>query len=184
MGKWKLTPSLRVAKFSHLNKRGDVVLVESDGKTKLCRHGETGSTIRTWLLAEAKARAEGKPMPPRNSKCDCIQTVGLQSTVNTRPLALAPPPSVYDLLVNGGFEAMVTEGGGKAYRLGNHDAYVDSDGRIHCKHGTQLRTRTHALRPCVWTAPPWGPCECRVALPRRMPHTDLVQAPFDDRWEA
>ena len=42
--------------LAHLS--GDEVLVESDGKTKLCRHGETGSSIRTWVLAEARAREE------------------------------------------------------------------------------------------------------------------------------
>jgi hypothetical protein len=171
MGKWQLTPSLRVAKFSHVNKRGDEVLVESDGKTKLCRHGETGSTIRTWLLAEARARAEGRPLPTRKSVCDCTQTLGLQSTIDTRPLV--SPPSVYDLLSSTDAEAIPVESGGKAFRLGVFAAYLDAKGNVHCKHGKRLRTRTHALRPCVWTAQA-GQCKCRVALPRRMPHLCMV----------
>ena len=52
-----MTPSLRLATFSHLNKNGDEIFVDSDLQTKLCKHGETGSTIRTWLHAEARARA-------------------------------------------------------------------------------------------------------------------------------
>ena len=46
--KWFVTPSLRVATFSHYNKLGEDVLVETDLKTKLCRHGELSSSIRTW----------------------------------------------------------------------------------------------------------------------------------------
>ena len=49
--KWNVTPSLRVAAFSHRNKIGQPVLVDVDLKTKLCKHGETSSTIRTWLWA-------------------------------------------------------------------------------------------------------------------------------------
>ena len=172
MGTWLLTPSLRVATFSHMNKRGNEVLVESDGKTKLCRHGETGSTIRTWLFAEAKARAEGKPVPSRDSDCDCVQTVGLQTTVDTCPSA--SPPSVYDLLASKGGEAILGEGGCKAFRLGKYEAYLDANGRIHCRHGLRLRTRTHATRPCVLMAPS-GKCGCRVAFPRRMPHLGMVK---------
>ena len=189
MGKWLLTPSLRVATFSHVNKRGHEVLVESDGKTKLCRHGEMGSSIRTWVLAETRARAEGLPLPARNSPCDCCQTLGLQSKVDTRPPT--PPPSVYDLLVSGDGEAIelgqsVTEcradegisgcggsGGGKAYRLGIHNVYLGANGGVYCQHGHRLRTRTHASRPCVWSTPP-GVCKCHVVLPRRMPHIAMV----------
>ena len=63
MGKWTLTPSLRVATFSHVNKDGHEVLVESDGRTKLCRHGETAASIRSWALLEARARAKGREPP-------------------------------------------------------------------------------------------------------------------------
>lgn len=185
MGKWHLTPSLRVAKFSHLNKHGEQVLIESDGKTMLCRHGERSSSIRTWLLAEARARAEGRPLPKRNSACDCVRTVGLQlavDRVDAHPVA--PPSSVYDLLAAGDCEATVTESGLKAYRLGaTYDAYLASNGGIHCKHGALLRTRTRAARPCVWAAPKRGLCKCRVTLPRRMPHlvTHKAQEPRGDR---
>ena len=64
---WSVTPSLRVAAFSHRNKIGQPVLVDADLKTKLCKHGETSSTIRTWLQLEAQARAEGKDPPSRGT---------------------------------------------------------------------------------------------------------------------
>ena len=176
MGKWKLTPSLRVATFSHVNKDGQEVLVESDGRTKLCRHGETASSIRSWALHEARARAQGREPPPRNSACDCCRTLGLQTVIDTRPPS--PPPSVYDLLACTGGEAIdLPEGGcsgGKAYRLGSHDGYLAADGGVYCVHGHRLRTRTRAKRPCVWSAP--GKCKCRVVLPRRQPHLITMAA--------
>ena len=76
--KWFVTPSLRVATFSHYNKMGEDVLVETDLKTKLCRHGELSSSIRTWVQIEAKARAEGAEPFKRPSTCNCIVTHGLQ----------------------------------------------------------------------------------------------------------
>ena len=88
---WSLTPSLRVAAFSHRNKIGQPVLVDADLKTKLCKHGETSSTIRTWLQLEAQARAEGKDPPSRGtSKCDCRSTHGLQNHTDTEPVEPRP----------------------------------------------------------------------------------------------
>ena len=93
---WRMTQSLRVATFSHLNKLGEDVLVETDLKTKLCRHGETSSTIRNWLQFEAKARAECQTPLPRISTCDCTHTLGLQNNTLTRP----PAPPSYVFCVN------------------------------------------------------------------------------------
>jgi hypothetical protein len=169
MGKWQLTPSLRVATFSHINKGGQEVLVESDGRTKLCRHGETAASIRSWALLEARARARGLTPQPRNSPCDCCRTLGLQTMVDTRPPS--PPPSVYDLLAASDGEAIVVPEG-KAYRLGAHDGYLAANGSVYCVHGHRLQTRTRAKRPCVLTAP--GRCKCRVELPRRRPHLTMT----------
>ena len=94
---WSVTPSLRVAAFSHRNKIGQPVLVDADLKTKLCKHGETSSTIRTWLQLEAQARAEGKDPPSRGtSKCDCTSTHGLQNHTDTEPVE--PPTCVAKML--------------------------------------------------------------------------------------
>jgi len=111
-----VTPSLRLATFSHLNKNGDEIFVDSDLQTKLCKHGETGSTIRTWLHAEARARAAGEPPPERPSVCDCTSTHGLQLKVDTRPPP--PPPCVYDALAAAGVETLAVDGeSGPACRL-------------------------------------------------------------------
>ena len=172
---WRLTPTLRVAAFSHLNRDGSEILVETDAKTKLCCHGETSSSIRTWVLAEAKARAAGKQPPSRNSMCDCTQTVGLQNhSVRTR---LPPPPSsVYDLLASSATpEAIEVDGeGGPAYRLGPYKAYLAANGAMYCEHGHPLHTRTPAKRPCLLKAQR-ATCACRIEFPRRMPHLKLCK---------
>ena len=92
LNEWRVTQSFRVAVFSHENKLGQEILLDVDGKTKLCKHGETASTIRTWLHNEARAAAEGVDPPPRNSSCDCRHTLGVGSSVRTRPPT--PPPSL------------------------------------------------------------------------------------------
>ena len=172
VAEWTLTPTLRVAAFSHLNQHGEEVLVETDAKTKLCRHGETSSSIRTWLLAESHAHAAGKPPPPRNSVCDCKRTVGLQN--NSVSARLPPPPvSVFDLLSStANVEIIESDDGCLAYRLGAYNAYLAASGSIYCEHGHKLRTRTHARRPCLLKAPR-GTCTCQLALPRRTPHLKL-----------
>ena len=169
---WRLMPTMRVAAFSHLNRDGHEIMVESDAKTKLCCHGETSSTIRNWVLAESKAHAAGTPPPPRNSVCDCQQTVGLQNHTCCARLP-PPPPSVYDLLsTSTGTEAIDVGAGELAYRLGAYDAYVAASGSIYCKHANELRTRTPAKRPCLLRAPN-GTCDCQIGFPRRMPHLKL-----------
>ena len=63
-------------------------------KTKLCKHGEPRSTIRTWLQLEAQAHADGKEPPSRGaSLCDCKNTYGLQNRIDTEPIQ--PPSFVY-----------------------------------------------------------------------------------------
>ena len=107
---WSVTPSLRVAAFSHRNKIGQPVLVDADLKTKLCKHGETSSTIRRWLQLEAQARAEGKDPPSRGtSKCNCTSTHGLQNRTDTGPVE--PPTCVYDVLASSGAEKMTVPKG-------------------------------------------------------------------------
>lgn len=175
MGKWILTPSLRVAHFSHINKQGDDVLVETDLKTKLCRHGETSSTIRTWLQLEAKARAEGKEPPPRSSPCDCANTHGLQNVTDTRPPT--PPASVYDVLASNEAKEMDVGEDAPALQLGDRDAYLAPSGAVFCVHKEQLLPLTKAARPFVFKAR-HAKCECSLTLPRRAPKIGLGRVLF------
>ena len=165
---WSVTPSLRVAAFSHRNKIGQPVLVDADLKTKLCKHGETSSTIRTWLQLEAQARAEGKDPPPRGtSKCDCTSTHGLQNRTDTGPVE--PPTCVYDVLASSGAEKMTVPGEQEpAYRLGEREAFLSVNGEVFCgAHLNKLPPLTRALRPRAFKAER-GKCGCCVILPGRV----------------
>lgn len=164
MSAWTVTPSLRVATFSHTNKFGGDVLLETDLKTKLCIHGETSSTIRTWCQTEAKARKEGKEPPPRPSVCDCTHTHGLQNHTLTRPPT--PPVCVYDVLAaNEAHELNVGEEL-PALKIGDEDIYMSVSGQIYCAHKTRLAPITKALRPYVFKSK-GGACQCALHLPRR-----------------
>ena len=164
MTEWRVTPSLRLAAFSHLNKNGDEIFVADDLQTKLCKHGETGSTIRTWLYAEARARAAGEPPPERPSVCDCTSTHGLQLKVDTRPPP--PPPCVYDALAAAGAETLAVDGeNGPACRL--LGGFVGPSGALYCQHGRrmQMQRRGPAVRPYVFCVR--GGCDCTLRLPKR-----------------
>ena len=175
MAKWQLTQSLRVATFSHLNKLGDDVLVETDLKTKLCRHGETSSTIRNWLQVEANAKAKGMEPPPRPSACDCTNTHGLQNHTATRPPT--PPVSVYDVLVANEAKQMDVGEDAPALQLGGRDAYLAASGAVFCVHKEQLMPMTKgAARPYIFKAR--GKCECALKLPRRAPKVGLGRVLF------
>lgn len=165
---WSVTPSLRVAAFSHRNKIGQPVLVDADLKTKLCKHGETSSTIRTWLQLEAQARAEGKDPPSRGtSKCNCTSTHGLQNRTDTGPVE--PPTCVYDVLASSGAEERTVPGEQEpAYRLGERDAFLSVNGEVFCgAHLNKLPPLTRALRPRAFKAER-GKCGCCLSLPGRV----------------
>ena len=165
---WSVTQSLRVAAFSHRNKQGEPVLVDVDLKTKLCQHGETSSTIRTWLQHEAQARAEGKDSPSRGtSKCDCTSTHGLQNRTDTGPIE--PPTCVYDVLASSDAEKTTVTGEQEpAYRLGERDAFLAANGEVFCgAHLNKLPPLTRALRPRAFKAER-GKCGCCLILPGRV----------------
>ena len=163
--KWFVTPSLRVATFSHYSKMGEDVLVETDLKTKLCRHGELSSSIRTWVQLEAKASAEGVEPFKRPSACDCVVTHGLQNHTRTRPPS--PPACMYDVLAsNESKELDVGETKGPALQLPGRAVYLAPSGTFFCQHKTGLAPITKAARPYVFKAEK-GKCHCSLTLPRR-----------------
>ena len=165
---WSVTQSLRVAAFSHRNKQGEPVLVDVDLKTKLCQHGETSSTIRTWLQHEAQARAEGKDSPSRGtSKCDCTSTHGLQNRTDTGPIE--PPTCVYDVLASSDAEKTTVTGEQEpAYRLGEREAFLSVNGEVFCGAPlNKLPPLTKALRPRAFRAER-GNCGCCLILPGRV----------------
>ena len=140
-------------------------------KTKLCKHGETASTIRTWLHNEARAAAEGVNPPPRNSACDCRHTVGVGSSVRTCPPV--PPTSLYELAASTGGEEVDVGPRGRAVRLSPaYNLFVAADGGLFCEHGKLYSRHTRAKRPRVYRA--YGVCKCRLELPRRSPQCQLA----------
>ena len=172
MAEWRLTPSLRVAAFSHYNKHGAEVLVETDQRTKLCVHGETGSTIRNWVQAEARAKAGGCEAPRRPSLCDCTHTHGLQNHTYAR--TPTPPASVYELLAAQSSPRLDIGEAEPALQMGALDVYLGADGSLYCAHGHLLDTRSQAHRPCVVRARgPSQTCGCQIHLLRRVPHIPL-----------
>lgn len=173
--KWIVTPSLRVATFSqHYSKMGEDVLVETDLKTKLCRHGELSSSIRTWVQIEAKARAEGAEPFKRPSACNCVVTHGLQDKTRTR---LSPPPTcMYDVLAsNEAKELHVGEVDGPALQLTGRSVYLAPSGTFFCEHKTRLVPITKAARPHIFKGER-GKCHCSLALPRRAAKLPLSDA--------
>ena len=173
--KWVVTPSLRVATFSHYNKMGEDVLVETDLKTKLCRHGELSSSIRTWVQIEAKARAEGAEPFRRPSACDCVMTHGLQNQICTRPPS--PPPCMYDVLASNEAKELDVGEVGPALQLTGRTVYLAPSGTFFCQHKTQLVPITKAARPYMFKAE-GGKCHCSLALPRRAAKLPLGRCIF------
>ena len=180
---WRVTPSLRIATFSHLNQRGEDVLVDSDMKTKLCRHGETGSTIRTWLQAEARALAHGEPPPPRSSACDCQSTHGLKNGTRTRPPT--PPASLYDALASDCSEPRCIEVQDEsvlAYALpGSETAFLAPDGALYCANGRPMRRPRQGRqvqRACAYRVKSdrkeSALCDCRLLLPKRVARVEFA----------
>ena len=139
-----MTPSLRVATFSHYNKMGEDVLVETDLKSKLCRHGELSSSIRTWVQIEAKARAEGAEPFKRPSTCNCIVTHGLQNHTRTR--LPSPPPCMYDVLASNEAKELDVGEVGPALQLPGRSVYLAPSGTFFCQHKTRLVPITKAVR--------------------------------------
>ena len=147
------------------------MLVEPDMKTKLGRHGETSSTIRNWLQAEVRARADGRDPPARNSICDCSNVHGLGNSTCTRP-PLAPA-SVYDVLEASEAKPLDVGESRPAYQLGKREVFLAESGTLYCSlHKHPLPPLTRALRPCVFKADR-GKCDCTIVLPKRSPKLRL-----------
>ena len=157
------------------------MLIDWDLKTKLCRHGETGSTIRSWVQQEARARAKGETPPPRSSPCDCTSTEGLKNRTDTRPST--PPASLYDALAAAPDEyaasAIEVDGQGLAYALPGVTAaaFLAANGDRYCAHHRILRRnrlKPNACRPYTYRVAPRkeqdsgkDECMCRLVLPKR-----------------
>ena len=171
----ELLPSMQVAQPFSVRGDGRRVLLTPAG-CLVCEHGETRGTISYWLSQEAKAKAQGRPPPPRGgllgpSICDCRSTDGLRWKVaNTcRPVA---PPSLFEFLERQGTPEIDVKG--VPARQIPHvagPAFVTATGKVVCKHG---RSRA-ALHP-----PPSKQrkscavkCDCAIGKVQRPPGMTL-----------
>ena len=150
---WRPLPNGRLGLALPCKKRK--VYLATDGKTRLCEHGETASAISQY--------AAGSRVRPVDSLCTCKNVDGL--TVGR--FAKQPPnwphaPSYYDVLVARNAKEVELPGGRLARKLptcdGGSAAYMLPCGNIRCAHGNSeatLRTiakhRSGCRRPCNCT---------------------------------
>ena len=134
----------------------------------LCPHGETASTIRSWIAGEKLAAFEGRPLPPRggarewSTTCGCQTTDGMQCSVpeSTRPAA---PDNLYEFLA--GMDGMVKSAifvrGSRAYRLPyRKGAFLTAKGKVCCAHGSTRRALIERRRRGTSPTGVWRQCEC------------------------
>ena len=152
--------------------------LKTDLKSKLCRHGELSSSIRTWVQIEAKARAEGAEPFKRPSTCNCIVTHGLQNHTRTR--LPSPPPCMYDVLASNEAKELDVGEVGPALQLPGRSVYLAPSGTFFCQHKTRLVPITKAARPYIFKAER-GKCHCSLALPRRAAKLPLGRCIVSER---
>lgn len=147
------------------------VFVDCANGSRLCKHGELGSSIGTWVHLEQTARREGRPPPPRPSICDCESAAGLFKVKGGTPTieASVMPKSLFEHL-DAVETPSVLVGGLHARQLpftsGDQAAFLRRDGRIICRHG---RFRSSLLRMKQAGKP--SRCGC---MPKAIPHRVLA----------
>ena len=113
------------------------VYLATDGRTRLCEHGETASAISQY--------ANGSRTRPVGSTCSCKNCDGLTAGRFQK----APPnwpnaPSYYDVLVARGAEEIELPGGRAARRLphaiGKTEVFMLRSGALRCRHGNSEST--------------------------------------------
>ena len=133
------------------------VFLATDGRTRLCEHGETASAISQY--------ANGSRTRPVDSACSCMNCDGLTAGRFQKP----PPdwpnaPSYYDVLVARDAEAIVLPGGREARRLphaiGSTEVFMLPSGVLRCRHGNSESTLRSIEKGGA--NPRRRPCGCAV----------------------
>lgn len=137
-------------------KRGGTVYLATDGKTRLCEHGESPSAISQY--------ASGSRARPADSSCTCQNVDGLTAgrfgkAPDDWP---TPPPSYFEVLEARGAEEVELPGGRRARRLppvaGVCAAVMLPCGTLRCVHGNSEATlRGMAKQPARCYR---HPCDC------------------------
>ena len=129
------------------------VYLATDGRTRLCEHGETASAISQY--------ANGSRTRPVGSTCSCMNCDGLTAgRFQKPPLGWPNAPSYYDVLVASDADEIELPGGRAARRLphavGKTEVFMLSSGALRCRHGNSESTLrkgggSSRRRPCGCT---------------------------------
>ena len=142
---WVPLPNGRLGLPVHVTKKRPVYLA-TDGRTRLCEHGETASAISQY--------ASGSRARPADSTCKCTNVDGLTAG---RRVATPPPdwptvPSYYEVLVARDAKQVELPGGRLARQLPHAGSrcpiYMLACGNLRCAHGNSEATlRAIAKQP-------------------------------------
>ena len=136
-------------------KRAGPVYLSTDGKTRLCEHGETQSAISQY--------ASGARTRPHDSSCTCQNVDGLTAGRFSKPAEGWPAttPTYFEVLEARGAEVVELPGGRRARRLpqkaGGCAVVMLPCGNLRCVHGNSEATLRkiakqpagcHHRRPC------------------------------------
>ena len=112
------------------------VYLATDGRTRLCEHGETASAISQYAL--------GSRTRPADSKCGCLNVDGLAAGRFAKPPTNWPNvPSYYEVLVARDVKEIELPGGRLARRLPQASScpiYMLPCGNLRCSHGNSEAT--------------------------------------------
>jgi hypothetical protein len=139
----------------HASKKRRVFLA-TDGKTRLCEHGETASAISQY--------AAGSRIRPPGSACTCKNVDGLTAGRFAKPPSDWPQaPSYYNVLVARGAKEVELPGGRLARKLPQRSGastpvFMLPCGNLRCAHGNSEATlraigkrKYGRRRPCSCT---------------------------------
>ena len=148
-----LLPTMRFGVLHRVSHTGRRVFVTPGGEL-LCEHGERPSTILNWTRREERCALEGKPIPQRQSPCDCRNTDCLYHPKSSQALSTnklpALPSSLFQFLEDMDTRKSVVRG--RTARLvpinrGVSDLYVTESGNFVCAHHHSRKTlKTRQLK--------------------------------------
>ena len=133
---WRVLPSGRLGLPLAPLKCGKHTYLSTDGRTRLCMHGEN-----KYMVGKLKLCSPRGGERPDDIACTCANLDGLAVGIKLKPLVswIDPPVRYYDVLCASGAEQMVLPGGREARRLpftsGRRAMWMLACGNIRCCHG-------------------------------------------------
>ena len=136
-GEWEPLSNGRLGLSMNKESKKRPVYLSTDGKTRLCEHGEAASAISAW--------AAGSRARPTDNACTCCNADGLTTGRFKQPPAEWPgAPSYYDVLVARDTKEVELPGGRFARKMPKTgdgcDTFMLPCGALRCKHGNSETT--------------------------------------------